>query len=86
MIGISVVDGTYYPLPLALEVQNGRAKAPDMTGNHKLLVISEEQFKVSHALLLGVVCTRLMRLVLVVIIELVYILYCCCRMACIGSI
>ena len=46
VIGISIVDGTYYPLPLALEVQNGRAKAPDMSGNHKLLVISEEQFKV----------------------------------------
>ena len=49
MIGISIVDGTYYPLPLALEVQNGRAKAPDMSGNHKLLVISEEQFKVGSS-------------------------------------
>lgn len=47
MIGLSIIDGTYYPLPLALEVQNGRAKAPDMSGNHKLLVISEEQFKVN---------------------------------------
>ncbi|XP_067934624.1 LLGL scribble cell polarity complex component 2-like isoform X5 [Watersipora subatra] len=46
VIGLAIVDGTYYPLPLALEVQNGRAKAPDMSGNHKLLVISEEQFKI----------------------------------------
>lgn len=48
VIGLTVIDGSYYPLPPALEVQNGRAKAPDMSANHKLLVVSEEQFKVSH--------------------------------------
>jgi len=52
VIGLAVIDATYYPLPPALEVQNGRAKAPDMNSNHRLLVISEEQFKVKYGWLI----------------------------------
>lgn len=45
VIFISVVDRHAQPLPAALEVQHERAKAPDMTGQHQVLICSEEQFK-----------------------------------------
>ncbi|ELT88587.1 hypothetical protein CAPTEDRAFT_166358 [Capitella teleta] len=45
VIFISVIDRNAQPLPAALEVQHERAKAPDMTGQHQVLICSEEQFK-----------------------------------------
>ena len=47
VISVSVIDRNACPLPAALEVQHERAKAPDMTGSHQVVICSEEQFKVS---------------------------------------
>ena len=46
VVHVSVMDRHSQPLPAPLEVTNGRAKAPDMTSGHQLVVVSEEQFKV----------------------------------------
>lgn len=46
VIAIQIVDHTGYPLPEPLEIENQRAKLPDYTGNHRVLICSEEQFKV----------------------------------------
>ena len=46
VISISVIDRNAQPLPAPLEVQHERVKAPDMSGNHQVLLCSEEQFKV----------------------------------------
>ncbi|XP_067128411.1 lethal(2) giant larvae protein homolog 1 isoform X2 [Centruroides vittatus] len=46
VIAIQIVDHNGYPLPEPLEIENQRAKAPDYTGNHRVLICSEEQFKV----------------------------------------
>lgn len=48
VLGISVIDRNAAPLPSSLEVQNERAKAPDMTGAHQVVIVSEEQFKVGN--------------------------------------
>ena len=48
VISVGVIDRNAQPLPGPLEVENERAKAADMTGNHHVVVISEEQFKVSR--------------------------------------
>lgn len=50
VVGIVVLDGHGVPLPEPLEVAHDLARSPDMQGLHHLLVISEEQFKVTHAL------------------------------------
>ena len=46
VIGISIVDRAFQPLPAPLAVQNEQAKAPDMTGGHHVIIASEEQLKV----------------------------------------
>ncbi|UYV62474.1 LLGL1 [Cordylochernes scorpioides] len=46
VIAIQIVDGNGTPLPEPYEVENQRAKAPDLTGSHRVLICSEEQFKV----------------------------------------
>uniref|UniRef100_A0A8C2UUZ1 LLGL scribble cell polarity complex component 2 n=2 Tax=Chinchilla lanigera TaxID=34839 RepID=A0A8C2UUZ1_CHILA len=46
VVGILVLDGHSIPLPEPLEVAHDLSKSPDMQGNHQLLVVSEEQFKV----------------------------------------
>ena len=46
VISMFVLDRTNTPLPAPLEVQHERAKAPNMTGGHQLVVCSEEQIKV----------------------------------------
>lgn len=48
VVGIVVLDGHGVPLPEPLEVAHDLARSPDMQGLHHLLVISEEQFKVTH--------------------------------------
>lgn len=50
VVGIVVLDGHGVPLPEPLEVAHDLARSPDMQGLHHLLVISEEQFKVTHIL------------------------------------
>lgn len=46
VISMSVLDKRARVLPESLEVQHERAKAPDMSGDHQLVICSEEQFKV----------------------------------------
>ena len=47
VISIGVVDGKSRILPESLEVQHERAKAPDMSSHHSVIICSEEQLKVS---------------------------------------
>lgn len=47
VVGVVVLDGHGAPLPEPLEVAHDLARSPDMHGSHHLVVISEEQFKVS---------------------------------------
>lgn len=47
VVGILVLDGQSTPLPEPLEVAHDLAKSPNMQGSHQLLVVSEEQFKVT---------------------------------------
>lgn len=47
VVGVVVLDGHGAPLPEPLEVAHDLARSPDMHGSHNLVVISEEQFKVS---------------------------------------
>ncbi|KAL3875892.1 hypothetical protein ACJMK2_033799 [Sinanodonta woodiana] len=46
VIAISVIDGKAKVLPEALDVQHERAKAPDMSGQHTVVICSEEQLKI----------------------------------------
>lgn len=46
VIGIQALDRSGLPLPGPLEVQHERAKAPDMTGSHFVLICSQQQLKV----------------------------------------
>ncbi|KAL1453317.1 hypothetical protein WDU94_007465 [Cyamophila willieti] len=46
VIGISIIDASCRPLPDSKEVESGLAKPPDTTGPHKVIIGSEEQFKV----------------------------------------
>ncbi|XP_041364790.1 lethal(2) giant larvae protein homolog 1-like isoform X2 [Gigantopelta aegis] len=45
VISLAITDGRARVLPDALEVQHERAKAPDMSGPHHVIIISEEQLK-----------------------------------------
>lgn len=45
VIGITVLDGAAVPLPDPLEVERGVSPLPD-SGTHRLLIASEEQFKI----------------------------------------
>lgn len=47
VVSILVLDGRNIPLPEPLEVAHDLSKSPDMQGSHQLLVVSEEQFKVT---------------------------------------
>ena len=46
VIAIGIVDGKAKVLPDSLEVQHERAKAPDTSGHHSVVICSEEQLKV----------------------------------------
>lgn len=50
VIAIQILDGLGHPLPEPFEVENKRAKAADLNGNHRVIICSEEQFKVSGIL------------------------------------
>lgn len=45
VIFIQVVDSTGYPIPGPYEVAKGKAKAPSSVGSQRVLIVSEEQFK-----------------------------------------
>ncbi|KAL1494212.1 hypothetical protein ABEB36_009844 [Hypothenemus hampei] len=46
VIGIAVLDGSNKPLPEPLEVEKGVAPLPDTTQAHRVIIASEEQFKI----------------------------------------
>lgn len=46
MIAIAVLDGASKPLPEPLEVEKGAAPLPDTTQVHRVVIASEEQFKI----------------------------------------
>ena len=46
VIMVEVIDRLGRPLPAPLEVQHERARAPDMSGGHQVIVCSREQLKV----------------------------------------
>lgn len=46
VIGIAVLDGSSKPLPEPLEVERGVAPLPDTTQAHRVIIASEEQFKI----------------------------------------
>ncbi|XP_054718851.1 lethal(2) giant larvae protein homolog 1-like [Uloborus diversus] len=46
VIAIQILDGLGHPLPEPYEVENERAKAADLNGSHRVIICSEEQFKV----------------------------------------
>jgi lethal(2) giant larvae protein len=46
VISIAVLDSRSRVLPESLEVIHERAKAPDMEGQHSVVICSEEQLKV----------------------------------------
>ena len=49
VIMVEVIDRMGRPLPAPLEVQHERAKAPDMTGGHQVVICSREQLKVLNS-------------------------------------
>ena len=46
VISIAVLDGISQPLPGPYEVEKGIAKLPDPTQPHRVIIASEEQFKI----------------------------------------
>ncbi|ERL89741.1 hypothetical protein D910_07102 [Dendroctonus ponderosae] len=46
VIGIAVLDGCNKPLPEPLEVEKGVSPLPDTTQAHRVIIASEEQFKI----------------------------------------
>ncbi|XP_063904574.1 lethal(2) giant larvae protein homolog 1 isoform X2 [Zophobas morio] len=46
VIAIAVLDGSNRPLPEPLEVEKGVAPLPDTTQPHRVIIASEEQFKI----------------------------------------
>lgn len=46
VIAIQILDGLGHPLPEPFEVEKKKAKAADLNGNHRVIICSEEQFKV----------------------------------------
>lgn len=46
VIAIAVLDGSNKPLPEPLEVEKGVSPLPDTTSAHRVIIASEEQFKI----------------------------------------
>lgn len=46
MIAVAVLDGSNKPLPEPLEVEKGVSPLPDTTQAHRVIIASEEQFKI----------------------------------------
>ncbi|KAJ8896364.1 hypothetical protein PR048_001708 [Dryococelus australis] len=49
VISIAVLDGTNMALPGPLAVEKGVSKQPDNSGPHRVVISSEEQFKVCNS-------------------------------------
>jgi len=54
VVMMEVIDRMGRPLPAPLEVQHERARAPDMSGGHQVLVCSREQLKVCSSCCSGI--------------------------------
>jgi hypothetical protein len=48
VVHVVVLDGVGSPLPLPGEVDAGAAPAPDLSAPHRVVICSEEQFKVRY--------------------------------------
>lgn len=59
VVGLVVLDGKGVPLPEPLEVAHDLARSPEMHGSHHLLVVSEEQLKVTIDII-SIICSRSM--------------------------
>lgn len=46
VIAITILDGSSIPLPEAFEVEKGVSSGPDMNSPHRVVIASEEQFKI----------------------------------------
>ncbi|XP_057332677.1 lethal(2) giant larvae protein homolog 1-like isoform X2 [Microplitis mediator] len=46
VIAITILDGSNVPLPEPFEVEKGVTAGPDMTAPHRVVIASEEQFKI----------------------------------------
>ncbi|XP_051174479.1 lethal(2) giant larvae protein homolog 1 isoform X1 [Leptopilina boulardi] len=46
VIAITILDGASIPLPESFEVEKGVSSGPDMTSPHRVVIASEEQFKI----------------------------------------
>jgi lethal(2) giant larvae protein len=46
VIAITILDGSSVPLPEPYEAEKGVAPGPDMTSPHRVVIASEEQFKI----------------------------------------
>ncbi|XP_015108444.1 lethal(2) giant larvae protein homolog 1 isoform X2 [Diachasma alloeum] len=46
VIAITILDGSSVPLPEPFEAEKGVAPGPDMTAPHRVVIASEEQFKI----------------------------------------
>ncbi|XP_020295148.1 lethal(2) giant larvae protein homolog 1 isoform X2 [Pseudomyrmex gracilis] len=46
VIAITILDGSSVPLPESYEAEKGVAPGPDMTSPHRVVIASEEQFKI----------------------------------------
>lgn len=47
VVHIILLDGIGSPMPIPGEVEAGLAHGPDLVGPHKVVICSEEQFKVN---------------------------------------
>lgn len=59
VISVCVLDRNCQPLPAPFEVQHERSRPADMSGHHQVLIVSEEQFKVSKVSCQGHGCIEL---------------------------
>ena len=50
VVHIILLDGIGSPIPIPGEVEAGLAHSPDLVGPHKVVICSEEQFKVGNLL------------------------------------
>jgi len=46
VIAITILDGSSVPLPEPYEAEKGVTAGPDMTSTHRVVIASEEQFKI----------------------------------------
>jgi len=58
VVNIVLLDGIGSPIPIPGEVESGLAPSPDLVGPHKVVICSEEQFKVHVAFFFFFACAK----------------------------